>query len=231
MPRKKPPIRLAYATDLTDGQWALIEPMIPQAEPGGRPRKAATRELVDAILYFLRAGGGWRLLPHDLPPWQTVYYYLRRCSGKASGPGSSCAGDGRSRARRPRALSKRGDPRQPVRAHRRSKGGSKGFDAGKKISGRKRHILTDTDGRLLAVQVHGADIQDRDGGKGVLKRSRKRYPFVQRAYPMAATQVASSHGRRTRRTSSWRSSAATRRRKASRCCHDAGSWSGPSLGS
>ena len=78
MPRKKPPIRLAYATDLTDGQWALIEPMIPQAEPGGRPRKAARRELVDAILYFLRAGGGWRLLPHDLPPWQTVYYYLRR---------------------------------------------------------------------------------------------------------------------------------------------------------
>ena len=78
MPRKKPPIRLAYATDLTDGQWALIEPMIPQAEPGGRPRKAATRELVDAILYFLRAGGSLRLLPHDLPPWQTVYYYLRR---------------------------------------------------------------------------------------------------------------------------------------------------------
>ena len=78
MPRKKQPIRLAYATDLTDGQWALIEPMIPEAEPGGRPRKAATRELVDAILYFLRAGGGWRLLPHDLPPWQTVYYYLRR---------------------------------------------------------------------------------------------------------------------------------------------------------
>src|SRR4051812_28057662 len=78
MPRKKPPTRRAYDTDLSDGQWALIEPMIPVAEPGGRPRKAATRDLVDAILYFLRSGGGWRLLPHDLPPWQTVYYYLRR---------------------------------------------------------------------------------------------------------------------------------------------------------
>ena len=78
MPRKKPPIRRGYATDLTDGQWVLIEPMIPQAEPGGRPRKAATRDLVNAILPFLRAGGSWRLLPHDLPPWQTVYYYLRR---------------------------------------------------------------------------------------------------------------------------------------------------------
>ena len=70
--------RRAYATDLTDGQWALIAPLIPEAEPGGRPRRAATRELVDAILYFLRAGMAWRLLPHDLPTWQTVYYDLRR---------------------------------------------------------------------------------------------------------------------------------------------------------
>ena len=75
MARKK---RRAYATDLTDTQWALIAPLIPEAAPGGRPRKATTRELVNAILYFLRAGMAWRLLPHDLPPWQTVYYYLRR---------------------------------------------------------------------------------------------------------------------------------------------------------
>ena len=70
--------RRAYATDLTDTQWALIVPLVPEAEPGGRPRKAPTRELVNAVLYFLRAGMAWRLLPHDLPPWQTVYYYLRR---------------------------------------------------------------------------------------------------------------------------------------------------------
>ena len=78
MTRRRAPKRRAYDTDLSDGQWALIEPLIPQAKPGGRPRKATSRALVDAILYFLRAGGGWRLLPHDLPPWQTVYYYLRR---------------------------------------------------------------------------------------------------------------------------------------------------------
>ncbi len=70
--------RCAYATDLTDAQWALIAPLIPEAEPGGRPRKATTRELVNAVLYFMRAGMAWRLLPHDLPPWQTIYYYLRR---------------------------------------------------------------------------------------------------------------------------------------------------------
>jgi len=78
MPKRKPPARRRYDTDLTDGQWELIAPMIPDARAGGRPRKATSRELVDAILYFLRAGVAWRLLPHDLPPWQTVYYYLRR---------------------------------------------------------------------------------------------------------------------------------------------------------
>jgi transposase len=70
--------RRSYATDLTDRQWAVIAPLIPGARPGGRPRKAPTRELVNAILYFLRAGMAWRLLAHDFPPWQTVYYYLRR---------------------------------------------------------------------------------------------------------------------------------------------------------
>lgn len=78
MPRKKPPARRRYDTDLTDGQWDLIAPLIPEAQAGGRPRKAPSRERVNAILYFLRAGMAWRLLPHDLPPWQTVYYYLRR---------------------------------------------------------------------------------------------------------------------------------------------------------
>ena len=75
MPRRK---RRAYPSDLTNGQWAVIEPMIPDAAPGGRPRCAPKREIVDAILYLLRAGCSWRLLPHDFPPWQTVYYYLRR---------------------------------------------------------------------------------------------------------------------------------------------------------
>jgi len=64
--------------NLTDVQWDVIAPMIPDARAGGRPRKATSRELVNAVLYFLRAGSAWRLLPHDLPPWQTVYYYLRR---------------------------------------------------------------------------------------------------------------------------------------------------------
>ena len=75
MPRRK---RRTYPSDLTNGQWAVIEPMIPDAAPGGRPRRVPKREIVEAILYLLRAGCSWRLLPHDFPPWQTVYYYLRR---------------------------------------------------------------------------------------------------------------------------------------------------------
>ena len=76
MPRSKR--RKPYPTDLTDNQWAILEPLIPDAKPGGRPRKADKRRIVEAILYQLRAGSAWRLLPHDFPPWQTVYYYLRR---------------------------------------------------------------------------------------------------------------------------------------------------------
>jgi transposase len=76
MPRRAR--RRAYPSDLTDAQWAAIAPMIPDAAPGGRPRKVDKRQIVEAILYVLRAGCAWRLLPHDFPPWQTVYYYLRR---------------------------------------------------------------------------------------------------------------------------------------------------------
>ena len=70
--------RRAYPTDLTDAQWAAIAELVPDALPGGRPRRASSRDLIDAILYALRGGQAWRLLPHDFPPWQTVYYYLRR---------------------------------------------------------------------------------------------------------------------------------------------------------
>jgi putative transposase len=71
MPRRR------YPTDLTDAQWAVLAPLVPAPKPGGRPARHARREIVDAILYVLRSGEAWRLLPHDLPPWQTVYHYFR----------------------------------------------------------------------------------------------------------------------------------------------------------
>lgn len=89
---------------------------------------------------------------------------------------------GRPGAGGPGGVALGGDPRQPDGPDGRSKGGCKGYDAGKRLHGRKRHILTDTDGRLRAVELHGADVQDRDGAKGVLKRSRRRFPFVERVF-------------------------------------------------
>jgi putative transposase len=77
---RKPPVTLsrrAYATDLTDAEWQLLAPLVPAAKPGGRPPLHDRRELVNAMAYWLRAGCAWRLLPHDLPPWQTVYHYFR----------------------------------------------------------------------------------------------------------------------------------------------------------
>jgi len=71
MPRRRHP------TDLTDAQWAILEPLVPAPKPGGRPAAHARREIVEAILYVLRGGGAWRLLPHDFPPWQTVYHSFR----------------------------------------------------------------------------------------------------------------------------------------------------------
>lgn len=98
------------------------------------------------------------------------------------GPDPSRADHGRPRTRRPRGQPDRRHPRQSIGQDGRSKGGSKGYDAGKKINGRKRHILTDTDGRLLAVRVHAADVQDRDGAKLALKASRASFPFVQTVF-------------------------------------------------
>jgi putative transposase len=72
-----PAPRRRYPTDLTDQEWALLAPLIPPPKPGGRPAVHDRRELVDAMLYWLRSGGAWRLLPHDFPPWQTVYHYWR----------------------------------------------------------------------------------------------------------------------------------------------------------
>lgn len=69
--------RLSYPTDLTDKEWAIIEPLIPPPRPGGRPRSADMREVLNAIFYVLRGGISWRMLPHDLPPWKTVYHYFR----------------------------------------------------------------------------------------------------------------------------------------------------------
>ena len=142
--------RRRYPTDLSDAEWGLVEPLIPPVKPGGRPALHQRREIVDALAYWLRAGCAWRLLPHDLPPWKTVYHYFRtwRLEGRGSaswpccGSGSACGWAA--------SPAQRGDHRQPERQDHRKRG-AHGYDGGKKVNGRKRHLLVDTLGNVLKV--------------------------------------------------------------------------------
>lgn len=170
--------RKPYPTDVSDAEWRLIEPMIPRERKHkrGRHREVDMREVTGAIFYIIRAGCSWRMLPHDLPPWQTVYSYFQRW--KRKGIWSRIHAILRSKLREL-------EGRDPERSagiidsqtvNTTEKGGIKGYDAGKKINGRKRHILVDTMGLILMVVVHAASIQDRDGAKRVFSKIRDSFP-------------------------------------------------------
>ncbi len=152
--------RQRYLTDITDAQWAELEPEIPSPRPGGRPRKTDIREVVNAIFYITHEGCTWRALPHDFPPWRTVYNYfdawkydgtwdriidrlrvlLRAAAGRPTSPRVACIDS------------------QSVKT---AGGGQEvGTDGGKKVRGRKRHIVVDTMGLLLAVIVTAANVDD-----------------------------------------------------------------------
>ena len=173
---------LRYPSDLTDAEWALVEPMIPPAKRGGRRREVNIREVLNAIFYVLSTGCQWQALPKDLPPKSTAhsYFVLWDRDGTLERV--------HTRSTSLRASARAVKPAQPPH-HRQSKrqsgskGGStldpQGFDAAKKVTGRKRHILVDTLGLLLNVVVHSAAMQDRDGALLVLnRRTRRFFPFI-----------------------------------------------------
>ncbi len=169
-----------YPSDVTGAQWALVESLLSAARAGGRRQGHSQRELVNAILYVVRTGCSWRQLPGDFPPWQTVYWYFKRWrdDGSLDRVHDALREQVRTSEGRRATPSAAIIDAQSVKGADTVPAASRGYDAGKKVNGRKRHIVVDTIGLLLLVMVSTAAVQDRDGARPVLDAVRKAFPTV-----------------------------------------------------
>lgn len=171
-----------YPSDMTDREWRLTAPFIPSAKSGGRPRTTDMREVVNALLYIAASGCSWRLLPKCFAPVSTVrrYFYAWRDTGLFDAINMVLVMNLREIEGREASPSGGVIDSQSVKTT--ESGGVCGYDAGKKVKGRKRHIVTDTCGYLIFILVHAADIQDRDGAVDVLKAIRYRFPWLRHVF-------------------------------------------------
>lgn len=170
-----------YPSDMTDAEWHVIEPLLPRMALRGRPRTVNLREVINALRYLVRGGVGWRMLPTDFPPWQTVYWWFRRFTRRML---FRLIHDiavmlDRKQSGRNRAPTAGIVDSQSVKAPHAPQ---QGYDAAKKVTGRKRHIAVDSDGRLLMVNLTPADISDSAGAQKVLEAVRLRWPWIKHLF-------------------------------------------------
>ena len=169
-----------YPSSVTDEVWAVLEPLLPVHDPhrAGRPRVYPERLVLDSVFFVLRTGCQWRMVPHDLVPWSTAYRWYRTwtADGTWDAVHDRLRDQVRIAAGRDPAPSAAVLDAQSIKS---SEGGAdRGFDAGKKTTGRKRHLVVDTLGLLLVVMVTAASVQDRAGGRAILERLAARFPSV-----------------------------------------------------